>query len=56
MIYDMGDGQEGDGWITKSYTRVVPARFQTDNDDTFMRSMIMNYALELKTKDGDPTG
>lgn len=40
----------------KEYTRVVPARFASDNDDIFMRSMIQNYALELKTKEGLPTG
>ena len=38
------------------YTRVVPARFASDNDDIFMRSMIANYALEEKTKEGLPTG
>jgi hypothetical protein len=40
----------------KEYTRVVPARFASDNDDIFMRSMILNFALELKTKEGLPTG
>jgi hypothetical protein len=40
----------------KEYTRVVPARYASDNDDIFMRSMIQNYALELKTKEGLPTG
>jgi hypothetical protein len=38
------------------YARVVPARFASDNDDIFMRSMISNYALEEKTKDGLPSG
>jgi len=38
------------------YSRVVPARFASDNDDIFMRSMIANYALEEKTKEGLPTG
>lgn len=36
----------------KEYKRVVPARFESDGDDIFMRSMIENYALELK-KDGE---
>ena len=38
------------------YKRVVPARFASDDDDIFMRSMINNYALEEKTKEGVPTG
>ena len=40
----------------KEYVRVVPARFATDEDDIFMRSMIQNYALEEKDKDDMPTG
>ena len=28
------------------YSRVVPARFSTDDDDIFMRSMINNYAID----------
>ena len=38
------------------YTRIVPARFASDNDDIFMRSMINNFALEEKTEDGLPSG
>ena len=38
------------------YERVVPARFATDADDIFMRSMIEQYALEQKNKDGTPSG
>merc|ERR1712167_89539 len=39
------------------YKRVVPARFASDDDDIFMRSMINNYALEAKEdKTGIPTG
>ena len=38
------------------YERVVPARFATDDDDIFMRSMIKNYALEAKTKECFPSG
>jgi hypothetical protein len=57
-----GDGPEyfhagSTGTLGKlDYTRVVPARFASDNDDIFMRSMIANYALEEKTKEGLPTG
>ena len=39
-----------------AYERVVPARFNEDSDDIFMRSMIKNYALEAKNKDGSPSG
>ena len=39
-----------------AYARVTPERFATDDDDIFMRSMIENYALEAKDKDGAPTG
>ena len=31
------------------YVRQLPARFSTDDDDIFMRSMIMSYAVEEKT-------
>ena len=46
----------------KAYERVTPARFASDNDDIFMRSMIENYANEAKTPKtdtdagGKPTG
>ena len=46
----------------KEYKRVIPARFQGDGDDIFMRSMIENYALEKKLGGDDdatkdlPTG
>ena len=39
-----------------AYSRTTPERFATDNDDIFMRSMIENYALESKDKEGAPTG
>mmetsp|Transcript_18506 Transcript_18506/g.31679 ORF Transcript_18506/g.31679 Transcript_18506/m.31679 type:complete len:215 (-) Transcript_18506:113-757(-) len=39
-----------------TYTRQVPARFSSDADDLFMRSMISTYALEGKNKDGSPNG
>ena len=38
------------------YERVLPAVFDDDNGDIFMRSMYENYALEQKTKDGSPSG
>ena len=38
------------------YDRVVPAWFAADSDDIFMRSMIEQYALEQKTKEGAPSG
>ena len=46
------DGMIGAG----GYERVIPLRFASDEDDIFMRSMIENYALEQKTKDGAPSG
>ena len=42
----------GDG----GYKRVTTTRFAADNDDIFMRSMIEQYALEGKNKDGSPNG
>jgi ABC-type Zn2+ transport system substrate-binding protein/surface adhesin len=42
----------GDG----GYNRVTTARFAADQDDIFMRSMIEQYALEGKNKDGSPNG
>ena len=39
-----------------AYSRATPERFSADTDDIFMRSMINNYALEAKDKDGLPTG
>lgn len=38
------------------YERVTPANFANDTDDIFMRSMIEQYALEQKTKEGNPSG
>ena len=38
------------------YNRVTTARFAADDDDIFMRSMIEQYALEGKNKDGSPNG
>ena len=45
-------GQEGAG----AYERKTTARFAADTDDIFMRSMIEQYALEGKNKDGSPNG
>jgi hypothetical protein len=47
------DGHAGLG--TAVYERVVPARFANDGD-SFMTSMIKNYALEGKNDDGTPNG
>lgn len=38
------------------YKRVVPNRFSEERDDTLMRSLIQNYAIEMKDKDGKPSG
>ena len=38
------------------YKRVTTARFAADSDDIFMRSMIEQYSLEGKNKDGSPNG
>ncbi len=46
----------GRGSLDAKYLRVPPVRFSADSDDLFMRSMIMNYAAEEKTKDGVPNG
>merc|ERR1712072_130 len=39
-----------------AYERVITARFATDDDDIFMRSMIENYAIDKNCadKDDDP--
>merc|ERR1712146_580517 len=42
----------GDG----GYKRVTTPRFAADDDDIFMRSMIEQYALEGKNKDGSGNG
>ena len=36
------------------YERATPARFASDTDDIFMRSMIEHYAMEEKTEDSAP--
>jgi len=38
------------------YERKLPERFSEERDDTFMRSLIENYAIEFKDDKGKPTG
>merc|ERR1712139_43299 len=40
----------------KTYIRDVPDRFETEADDTLMKSMYATYAVEGEDKDGLPTG
>merc|ERR1712216_232028 len=47
--YDDADAHGG-------YNRVTPNRFAGERDDGLMRSLINDYAVELKDKDGKPTG
>ena len=44
------------GRVDGAYTRDVPDRFSEERDDTLMRSLIQNYAIEMKDKDGKPNG
>jgi hypothetical protein len=39
-----------------TYVRDTPDRFESEADDTLMRSMYYTYATEGKSKDGLPTG
>ena len=39
-----------------TYIRDTPDRFESEADDTLMRSMYYTYATEGKAKDGLPTG
>ena len=34
----------------------MPNRFDAERDDRLMNSLIGSYALEMKTKDGVPSG
>ena len=34
----------------------MPERFSEERDDRLMNSLIQNYAIEMKDKDGNPTG
>jgi len=38
------------------YERSIPSRFTEERDDTLMRSLIKNYALEMKDENGAPSG
>ena len=40
----------------KTYIRDIPDRFETEADDTLMKSMYETYAMESADKDGLPTG
>ena len=40
----------------KTYIRDIPDRFETEADDTLMKSMYKTYAIEGEDKDGLPTG
>ena len=40
----------------KTYIRDIPDRFETEADDTLMKSMYEKYAMEGEDKDGLPTG
>jgi hypothetical protein len=49
-------GMSGHGGLGESvYERVVPTKY-ADGGDSFMESMIQNYALEGKNEDGTPNG
>ena len=40
----------------KTYIRDTPDRFETEADDTLMKSMYATYATESEDKDGLPSG
>ena len=40
----------------KTYIRDIPDRFETEADDTLMKSMYSKYAIEGEDKDGLPNG
>ena len=48
--------EDGTGMLDNKYERVIPEHFMAAGDDLFMRSMLKNYALEGKNKDGSPNG
>merc|ERR1719337_146452 len=50
VFYPFEKGMLGGG----TYERVIPAHFGGDGDDIFMRSVLKNYALELKTDEDVP--
>lgn len=39
-----------------NYDRALPERFSEERDDTLMKSLIQNYAVEVKSSDGKPSG
>ena len=45
-----------DGYAEGEYERKIPANFEDNDSDIFMRSMLEQYALEAKNKDGTPSG
>ena len=47
---------ESEHGSAEGYERVVPDRFSEERDDTFMKSLIENYAIEMKDKNGKATG
>ena len=52
-VYQPGQSGKLGGGV---YNRVIPARFEADSDDIFMRSVLNSYAQEGADKDGTPTG
>ena len=48
--------ESGTGPLDAKYERAAPDHFAQGSDDLFMRSMILQYALEGKNKDGTPNG
>ena len=44
------------GALGEEYKRLPPSNFAADSDDIFMRSMVEQYCLEGKNKDGSPNG
>ena len=52
QIDDWHPGQSGT-LGSGEYARVTPARFASDDDDIFMRSMIQNYAIDKNCEEDD---
>jgi hypothetical protein len=48
--------ESGHDSVDGGYDRAVPDRFSEERDDTLMKSLIQNYALEVKNADGKPSG
>merc|ERR1712178_388878 len=49
----MGRPEESGTLGPYGYEREIPVRFQNDDDDIFMRSMLNNYAIETNSADED---